>query len=445
MTTPVEPIRVHEMEMVVASEPLRQVMAMVERVAATPGAVLITGETGVGKELVARAIHSYSLRCGKPWVDVNCAAIPEHLVESELFGFEKGAFSGADAAKAGLFELADKGTLFLDEIGELDPKVQVKLLRVLDGVPYYRLGGNRKVSVDVRIVAATNRPLEEAVRFGRFRRDLFHRLTQFQIRVPALRERPDDIRVLAEMFLRQGSEARFTPAALDALVAYAWPGNVRELRNVVMKVSVAACDGQVDVGDLPSEITYQPAAALGRAMPVSSAGVHLGDLERQTILRTLQQANGHQGVASKMLGISRRTLSRKLKQYRIDEADEHARDVPPPSLGAREQQYFRVDVQVPVRIRDQKGNVHEFASVNVSGGGVAMEGVKNPFELSREFVVSLQLPGGPNIESAAQIVWADTKGRAGVRFLDMTEQAHLALQDWIDAHQHQEGWSEAEK
>jgi len=443
MTPSSVPIRVHEMEMVVASEPMRLVMAMVERVAATPGAVLITGETGVGKELVARAIHSYSLRCGKPWVDVNCAAIPEHLVESELFGYEKGAFSGADAGKAGLFELADKGTLFLDEIGELDPKVQVKLLRVLDGVPYYRLGGNRKVSVDVRIVAATNRPLEEAVRFGRFRRDLYHRLSQFQIRVPALRERPEDIPVLAEMFLRQNCDAQFSPEALEALSAYAWPGNVRELRNVVMKMSVVAREGRIEAGDIPSEMVDRKAVSSPPPVPVRATGADLGELERQTILRTLHQAGGHQGVASKMLGISRRTLSRKLKQYRIEGSEETLRIEPPPNPPDPQDQYFRIDLQVPVRIRDSKGNVHEFTTVNVSMGGLALEGLKNPFELSRDFIVSLQIPDGPTIESTAKLVWADINGKAGVRFVDLPEGTHEHLRNWIDSHPQQEAWDPA--
>src|SRR6202521_6343270 len=181
---------------VVRSEIVRKLMAMVERVAQQDAAVLIVGETGSGKEMVAKAIHQHSLRCGKPFVNVNCAALPDHLVESELFGYEKGAFSGADSSKPGLFELADKSTIFLDEIGELQPQIQVKLLRVLDGAPYYRLGGHRKITVDVRVVAATNQDLELAVKEGRFRKDLFHRLSQFQLRVPPLRERPEDIAAL---------------------------------------------------------------------------------------------------------------------------------------------------------------------------------------------------------------------------------------------------------
>ena len=207
---------------VVRSELMLKLMAMVERVAQHDAAVLIVGETGVGKEMVAKAIHQHSLRCGKAFVDVNCAALPEHLVESELFGYEKGAFSGADATKPGLFELAEQGTLLLDEIGELDGKVQAKLLRVLDGVPYYRLGGSRKVAVNVRVIAATNRDLEEEVRSGKFRRDLYHRLTQFPLRVPPLRERCDDILPIAEFFLHQHApSAKFSDEAKEILLRYA--------------------------------------------------------------------------------------------------------------------------------------------------------------------------------------------------------------------------------
>src|SRR5438105_8391812 len=191
---------------VIPSAAMRRVMEMVKRVAQTDASVLITGESGVGKELVARALHEQSLRCNSPWVDLNCGALPEHLVESELFGYEKGAFSGATQTKQGLLELAHPGTLFLDEIGDLDARLQVKLLRVLDGAPYYRLGGLKKISVDVRIIAATNRDLEEEVKSGKFRRDLYHRLGQVQLRVPPLRQRPEDIDGLAEHFLRETRE-----------------------------------------------------------------------------------------------------------------------------------------------------------------------------------------------------------------------------------------------
>ena len=180
---------------------MHRFMRMVDRVAGHNESVLVTGETGTGKELIARTIHQSSHRRSRPWIDINCAALPENLVESELFGYEKGAFTGADSSKPGLFELADKGTLFLDEIGELQLQTQVKLLRVLDGNPFYRLSGHRKIKVDVRIVAATNQDLDAAVAAGRFRQDLFHRLGQFQLRVPPLRERPEDIIALAEHFL----------------------------------------------------------------------------------------------------------------------------------------------------------------------------------------------------------------------------------------------------
>src|SRR6266852_7387824 len=220
------------MPAVVRSKAMENLLSLAERVARTNATVLITGETGSGKEVIARALHHYSLRHSKPWVDVNCAALPEHLVESELFGYERGAFSGADSVKPGLFELANTGTLFLDEIGELDRKMQVKLLRVLDGTPYYRLGGVRKISVDVRVISATNVNLEEAVRAGKFRSDLYHRLTQIHLQVPPLRERVDDVVPLAELFLQQQDpDSRFSPEAVEALVRYSWPGNVRELRN----------------------------------------------------------------------------------------------------------------------------------------------------------------------------------------------------------------------
>src|SRR5437763_7440689 len=237
---------------VVRSEASRRLMAMVRRVAVSPASVLIEGETGCGKELVARAIHQFSLRSHKPWVDVNCGALPEHLLESELFGYEKGAFSGADSSKPGMFELANGGTLFLDEIGELDAKIQAKLLRVLDGAPYYRLGGTRKISVDVRIIAATNRDLASAVRQGHFRKDLFYRLGQIQLRVPPLRERPEDVAGIAEIAVEEYRPgARFSQPALDALCAYSWPGHVRELKNAVMPVATLGdFEGDIDVAHL---------------------------------------------------------------------------------------------------------------------------------------------------------------------------------------------------
>src|ERR1700742_1250115 len=250
-------------ELIVRSEALQRVMKLAEKVARHPAAVLIIGETGTGKEMIARSIHSHSLRCNKPLVDVNCAAIPEHLVESELFGYEKGAFSGADAQKIGYFEMADGGTLFLDEVGDLDPRIQVKLLRVLDGAPYYRLGGSKKVSVDVRVVAATNQNLEELVRSGRFRNDLYHRLAEFKLEIPPLRERPEDMLAIAEQILHQHyAESRFSHDGITALLTYDWPGNVRELRNSVFRAVMLAKNAHVEItaDDLKLSSVTQPSS-----------------------------------------------------------------------------------------------------------------------------------------------------------------------------------------
>jgi DNA-binding NtrC family response regulator len=304
---------------------MRQLIDLAERIAQSNAAVLITGESGSGKELIARAVHHYSLRCSKPWVDVSCAALPEHLVESELFGYEKGAFSGADSPKPGLFELAHHGTLFLDEVGELEPRMQVKLLRVLDGVAYYRLGGTRKVTVDVRIVAATNQDLEHMVESSSFRGDLYHRLGQICLRVPPLRERLEDIVPLAEHFLKQtNSRLSFSSEALEVLRGHRWPGNVRELRNVVTKAAVLSRELEIGADDLHLAAPRAPATAIP-VLTVPSSGAaaslppgssqNLDGMEKSTILRVLAQTNGHQQKAAELLGISRRTLSRKLKLY----------------------------------------------------------------------------------------------------------------------------------
>jgi transcriptional regulator with PAS, ATPase and Fis domain len=297
---------------VLESRAIQQVIAMAKRVAPSPVAVLITGETGSGKEIVARAIHHFSLRCAKPWVDINCGALPEQLMESELFGHEKGAFSGAETAKPGLFELAHGGTLFLDEVGELDARMQVKLLRVLDGTPYYRVGGQKKVSADVRIVAATNQELERHIAAGRFRSDLFHRLNQFRIRVPPLRERVEDIVPLAEYFLeRHSTQAVLCEDAKAALKRYSWPGNIRELRNAVGHAAIASVSYEIRAQDLP--LADAPAGA----RPQAHDGLGLDDIERQAILEALGRTGGHHQKAAELLGISRRTLSRKLKAYRL--------------------------------------------------------------------------------------------------------------------------------
>jgi DNA-binding NtrC family response regulator len=311
---------------IVSSEPMLRLLELVERVGRSDASTLITGESGVGKEMVARALHFYSRRSHRPWVDLSCAALPEQLLESELFGHEKGAFSGADTAKPGLFEMAHQGTIFLDEIGELDPRMQVKLLRVLDGAPYYRLGGVRKVSVDVRVVAATNQPLEQAVAEGRFRSDLYHRLSQVTVRVPPLRERVEDIEPLARHFLAQHDpRLRLTPAAVAALNSHSWPGNIRELRNVIVQAAVMAAGPEIGPEDLRIRpVAAPPAPRAGGAAPGAEA-LKLDEMERRMILEALEATGGHQQRAAARLGISRRTLSRKLKLYQSPPpAERHA-------------------------------------------------------------------------------------------------------------------------
>jgi transcriptional regulator with PAS, ATPase and Fis domain len=298
------------MKAVIASEAMCHLISLAERVARSNATVLILGESGSGKEVLARAIHHFSGRSHKPWVDLNCGALPEHLIESELFGYDRGAFSGATANKPGLFELAHQGTIFLDEIADLEMKMQVKLLRVLDGVPYYRLGGVKKVTVDVRIVAATNQELETAVAEGRFRSDLYHRLTQITLRVPPLRKRVEDIEPLATHFLAQhAGSLRFSRGAIDVLMRHSWPGNIRELRNVVMRAAVLSVEDEIRAEDLP---LHQGPYLVPESLPVAGS---LEGMERKMIFDALDSTNGHQQKAAAKLGISRRTLSRKLKIY----------------------------------------------------------------------------------------------------------------------------------
>ena len=296
------------MPAVIQSVPMRRLLAFVERVGRSSAAVLITGESGTGKELIARALHDYSLRSARPWIDLNCAALPELLIESELFGYERGAFSGAVSSKPGMFELANTGSVFLDEIAEMPPRMQVKLLRVLDGAPYYRLGGTRKISVDARVIAASNQDLEAAVAAGTFRRDLYHRLAQVRVHVPPLRERLEDIAPLARFFLEQQERQplRISEEALAALERYDWPGNVRELRNAVVQAAVMADDDVIEGKHLPFLIQTAPASA----KPLT-----LEDMERAMILRVMSETDGAQQRSAEILGISLRTLGRKLKQY----------------------------------------------------------------------------------------------------------------------------------
>ena len=427
---------IHGTPFIVASPSMQRFMAMVERVAGHTETVLITGETGTGKELIACSIHEFSYRNGKAWIDINCAALPEHLVESELFGYEKGAFSGADNSKPGLFELADKGTLFLDEIGELPSHIQVKLLRVLDGAPYYRLGGHRKITVDVRIVAATNQDLEAAVREGRFRKDLFHRLSQFQLRVPPLRERPEDILALAEYFLRLKSpEMRFNAEALRLLQSHSWPGNVRELRNVIAKVAMVAAGPEIGASDVAAELSSEQQKT---NIPVPSGD--LQDMERQMVMKALENTGGHRAKAAEQLGISRRTLSRKLGEYKITAApSDKSRALG--ALSLKQKKFFRAKLNVPVTLKDNHGHESQVTAVNLSVGGMGLEGLPDPRRSEGLMDISFSLPGNQTrIEAKVQIVWADLDGRAGATFVVIDPAVYTELQEWTNRRMKDEGW-----
>jgi DNA-binding NtrC family response regulator len=302
-------------EVITRHPAMQAVLSLVERVAKSDSPVLISGESGTGKELVARALHRLSGRARGTLVDINCAAIADTLMESELFGHEKGAFTGALTRKSGLFELAAGGTLFMDEIGELDPRLQGKLLRALETGTFYRVGGTQKVDVDLRIVAATNRDLGKAVNDGAFRGDLFYRINTIAIALPPLRDRPTDIPLLAEHFLRTlggVTPPRFTPDAVDSMVAYAWPGNIRELRNVVERAVLLANGGVITASDLPLTNSSQ---ATTSARTSGGSASSLSDLERRHIEQVLNQTNWHQGRAAAVLGISTKTLYRKIREF----------------------------------------------------------------------------------------------------------------------------------
>jgi Nif-specific regulatory protein len=310
-----------ESELVGTSAAVKAIESQVARVAPTNATVLVRGESGVGKELVARAIHYSSPRKDGPFVCLNCAALTETLLESELFGHEKGSFTGATEKKVGKFEAADRGTIFLDEIGEMNVGTQAKLLRVLEGHPFERVGGSVPIKVDVRVVAATNQELEQAVRDGGFRRDLFFRLQVVEIRVPPLRERADDVPQLAEHFLRRfvretGRKIKgFTPAALRKMEAYHWPGNVRELRNVVERAVALSTGPLLDAPDV--WLSSLDAASPAEAATVSYQPLRLEEVERAHILRTLQYTDWNKSRAAEILNIERSTLDRKIKLYEL--------------------------------------------------------------------------------------------------------------------------------
>ena len=305
-----------------SSAKIQDVLRMVSRLKDTRTPVLITGESGTGKELVARAIHFRGMFANRPFVAVDCGSLVPTLIESELFGYEKGAFTGALRSKTGLFQSADGGTIFLDEIGELPLEMQAKLLRVLQEKEVRPVGSNQKIKVDVRVIAATNRDLEAEYRTGAFRKDLYFRLNVVTLHVPALRERRSDIPMLAHWFLERfapGRTVQITNAAMKSLLQYDWPGNVRELENCVERAVALGDQQSFDLSDLPPAIaSASPSAELvpANAMPVLSS-TDLEDIERATIERVFQQVNGDKVLAGKMLGISRATLYRKLKRYNI--------------------------------------------------------------------------------------------------------------------------------
>ena len=322
-------------EIVSVSEAMREAIRLVERVAPSEASVLVTGESGTGKELVAHAVHRLSTRAEGSFVDLNCAAFQETLLESELFGYEAGAFSGAKARKLGLIELADGGTLFLDEVTELPAQLQAKLLRAIETRTFFRVGGVRKVEVNVRIVAATNRNLDQVITDGTFRSDLLYRINGFQISLPPLRERPEDIEPIAQYLLKQlaGSNVpEITPEAMEALSRYSWPGNVRQLRNTLERAVLLSNDNRITTGELPPEV-LRSGAPLGQTLTPSPAGVidngaaaasgasspgSLRDVERQQILAALEQTGWHRGKAAEILGISASTLYRRLRDYNLD-------------------------------------------------------------------------------------------------------------------------------
>ncbi len=459
---------ISETPFIVASPCMQKVLLLLPRIATSTASVLITGETGTGKELIARAVHLQSPRQERPWVAINCAAIPEHLLESELFGYERGAFSGAESSKKGMFELADGGTILLDEVGELDPKLQVKLLRVLDGAPYYRLGGSRKVNVDVRVIAATNQPLELRVQTGEFRRDLFHRLSQFRLKIPPLRERPEDIVALADHFLRRlAPEKRFSQPAKNRLLAYYWPGNIRELENVVLQAATLREELEIGADSLPleKELTTEPvelgpprlharAAAAGAESKVEVASEtpagntvryesprDLGSLERQAIIDALAKAGGHQGMTALELGISRRTLSRKLKLYNIDPTRAHGKSAGDVAeLGGEQQLRFRYSLEIPVEIA-AGGKRFQFKSRNVSCGGLCLQGAQELPRLGGDLSIRFHLPEcDTTIEAKGRIVWTDHEGAVGIRFLNAPQHSQIVLNQWLKEKQEKEGW-----
>lgn len=314
-------------EILAHSKKMKEVLKTVDQIAQSSASVLIEGESGTGKELIAHRIHDLSARKNQPFVAVHCAALTETLLASELFGHERGAFTGASERKIGRFERAHQGSLFLDEIGEISPEVQVKLLRVLQEGEFERVGGTKTIKVDIRLLCATNKNLAEEVRAGRFREDLYYRINVIYLKVPALRERKDDIPFLVDSFLKQFSLSNgkkisgLEPDALEALKHYPWPGNIRELKNIVERMVVLSQDSKITLAQVPDDIRTPGGSVLagsGAAKPLSGNGNHnLTQMEQEMIRQALKDARGNKSLTAQKLGISRRTLYRKLDEYKI--------------------------------------------------------------------------------------------------------------------------------
>jgi DNA-binding NtrC family response regulator len=306
--------------MIGESAAMQQVFRLIERAGPTDKSILIQGESGTGKELVARALQQTSSRKDRPMVVINCAALPETLLESELFGHEKGSFTGAIAAKPGLFEVADGGTLFIDEIGELAGPLQAKLLRVLEDGSLRRIGSLKERRVDVRLLAATNRDMDKDVAEGRFREDLYYRINVMSLALPPLRERQGDIPLLVRHIL--GSEWTITPRAMQALEAYRWPGNVRQLMNAVERAQIMSDGKCIDVDSLPREVVSgTPGAAAPRPAAVRGNGEQLADIQRAYIIEVLTRERGNKARTARALGVNRRSLYRLLEKYHIELAE----------------------------------------------------------------------------------------------------------------------------
>ena len=307
-------------EIIGESLAIRGLLSLIIKVAPTDSTVLILGESGTGKELVATSLFENSLRKDKPFVKLNCAAIPAELLESELFGHEKGAFTGATSFKPGKFDMADGGTIFLDEIGDMPLTLQAKILRVLQEKEFYRVGGSRTIRVDVRFIASTNKNLEKMVQEGAFREDLFYRLNVFTVRTPPLRERKEDIPILVDHFLKQLSKPiEISSVALQMLMTFAWPGNIRELKNTIESAAVIAENGYIEPAQLPSKIAGGFSPAADYKLPSSlSLDDRLQEIERSIIVEALTKTGGVQTRATELLGINQRSLWHRIKKLNID-------------------------------------------------------------------------------------------------------------------------------